>query len=104
MYWKDEGYLLSKKNLSENSIIIEAFTLDHGKYSGVVYGGTSRKQKKYFQIGNKIMLNWNSKSENKIGYFNIEIIDPKILILLGSTAMNALIENNLVISMYIKTL
>ena len=76
MYWKDEGYLLSKKNLSENSIIIEAFTLDHGKYSGVVYGGTSRKQKKYFQIGNKIMLNWNSKSENKIGYFNIEIIDP----------------------------
>jgi DNA repair protein RecO (recombination protein O) len=76
MYWKDEGYLLSKKNLSENSIIIEAFTLDHGKYTGVVYGGTSRKQKKYFQIGNKILLNWNSKSENKIGYFNIEIIDP----------------------------
>ena len=29
---------------------------------------------------------------------HIEIIDPKILILLGSTAMNALIENNLVIS------
>ena len=46
MQWKDEGYLLSKTNLGENSIIIETFTLNHGKYSGIVYGGSSRKQKK----------------------------------------------------------
>ena len=44
MYWQDEGYLLSKNNLDENSIIIEAFTLKHGKYVGKVYGGSSRKQ------------------------------------------------------------
>ena len=74
MYWKDEGYLLSKNNFNENSIIIEAFTLEHGKYSGFVYGGSSRKQKRNFQIGNKILLNWKSKGENKIGYYNIEII------------------------------
>ena len=28
MYWTDEGYLLSKNNFDENSIIIEAFTLN----------------------------------------------------------------------------
>ena len=49
MHWKDEGYLLSKTNLDENSIIINAFTLNHGKYSGKVYGGSSRKQKWIFQ-------------------------------------------------------
>lgn len=76
MHWKDEGYLLSKTNLDENSIIINAFTLNHGKYSGKVYGGSSRKQKKNFQIGNKILLNWKSKGENKNGYFNIELIKP----------------------------
>ena len=54
MHWKDEGYLLSKNNFDENSIIIETFTLNHGKYSGIVYGGSSRKQKKNFQIGNKL--------------------------------------------------
>ena len=54
MRWKDEGFLLSKHNFNENSIIIEAFTLDHGKYSGIVYGGSSTKQKRNFQIGNKI--------------------------------------------------
>ena len=76
MYWKDEGYLLSKNNFDENSIIIEAFTLEHGKYSGIVYGGLSRKQKGEFQIGNKFLLNWKSKNENKSGYFNIELIKP----------------------------
>ncbi len=76
MYWKDEGYLLSKTNFDENSIFIEAFTLNHGKCSGVVYGGSSKKLKKNFQIGNKILLNWKSKGENKVGYFNTELIKP----------------------------
>ena len=76
MHWQDEGYLLSKHNFNENSIIIDVFTLDHGKYTGIVYGGSSRKQKRNFQIGNKILLNWKSKNENKTGYFNVELIKP----------------------------
>jgi len=76
MYWKDEGFLLSKNNFSENSILIEVFTFYHGKYTGIVYGGTSRKQKRNFQTGNKILLNWKSKNENKTGYFNVELLKP----------------------------
>ena len=76
MQWSDEGYLLSKNNFDENSIIIESFTLKHGKYSGLVYGGASRRQKKIFQIGNKIFLNWKSRGENKTGYFTVELIKP----------------------------
>ena len=76
MKWQDEGYLLSKNNFDENSIIIEAFTFEHGKYTGIVYGGSSRKHKGKFQVGNKLLLNWKSKTENKTGYFNIELIKP----------------------------
>ena len=76
MYWSDEGYLLSKNNFDENSIIIETFTLNHGKYTGIVYGGSSRKQKRNFQVGNKILLNWKSKNENRTGYFNAELLIP----------------------------
>ena len=76
MFWSDEGYLLSKNNYDENSIIVEIFTYNHGKYSGIVYGGSSRKQKKNLQIGNKFYLNLNSKGENRPGYFNIELINP----------------------------
>ena len=76
MNWDDEGYLLYKRNFDENSIIIEAFTQKHGRSSGIVYGGSSRKQKRMFQIGNKILLNWKSKGENKIGYSTTELIKP----------------------------
>ena len=76
MHWKDEGFLLSKNNFDENSIFIEVFTFDHGKYTGIVYGGSSRKQKRNFQTGNKILLNWKSKNENRTGYFNVELLQP----------------------------
>ena len=76
MQWRDEGFLLSKNNFNENSILIEVFTFYHGKYTGIVYGGTSRKHKKNFQTGNKILLNWKSKNENRTGYFNVELLKP----------------------------
>jgi len=73
MNWDDTGFLLSKNRYSENSIISEIYTKNHGKVSGIIFGGTSKKIKNYLQIGNKIHLNYNSKSENRIGYFKIEI-------------------------------
>ena len=76
MHWRDEGFLLAKNNFNENSVLIETFTLNHGKCTGIVYGGSSRKQKKNFQVGNKILLHWKSKAENRSGYFNIELINP----------------------------
>ena len=76
MYWSDEGFLLSKSNFNENSLIIEVFTLNHGKCSGIVYGGLSKKQKKNFQIGNKLLVHSKSKNENLIGYFSVELLKP----------------------------
>ena len=73
MNWDDTGFLLSKNKYNENSLISEIFTENHGKVAGIVFGGTSRKIKNYLQIGNKVYLNFNSKSENRIGYFKIEI-------------------------------
>ena len=74
MIWDDTGYLLSKNRYNENSLIVEIFTKAHGKVSGIIFGGTSKKIKNYLQIGNNLHVNFNSKSENKIGYFKIEIL------------------------------
>ena len=73
MIWDDIGFLLSKNKYNENSVIAELFTKNHGKFSGIIFGGTSKKLKNYLQIGNKIHVNFNSKSENKVGYFKVEI-------------------------------
>ena len=74
MNWDDAGYLISKNRYSENSIIAEVFTENHGKISGIIFGGTSKKIKNYLQIGNKIYVNYNTKSPTRIGYFKVEIL------------------------------
>ena len=73
MIWEDSGFLLSKNRYNENSLIAELYTKNHGKIPGIIFGGTSKKIKNYLQIGNNLHINFNSKSENKMGYFKIEI-------------------------------
>tara|TARA_B100000989_G_scaffold7401_1_gene5133 strand:- start:1909 stop:2589 length:681 start_codon:yes stop_codon:yes gene_type:complete len=73
MTWDDIGFLISKNKYNENSLIVEIFTENHGKIPGIIFGGTSKKIKSYLQVGNKISVNFNSKSENRIGYFKVEI-------------------------------
>ena len=75
MNWSDEGFLISKNRYNENSLIVEIFTKEKGKVSGIIFGGTSKKIKNYLQIGNKLHVNYNSKNENRIGYFKVEILN-----------------------------
>ena len=73
MIWDDIGFLLHKNKYNENSLIAEIYTNSHGKISGIIFGGTSKKIKNYLQIGNKIHVNFSSKSDTSIGYFKVEI-------------------------------
>ena len=96
MNWDDSGFLVYKNRYNENSLIAEIFTKDHGKISGIIFGGTSKKIKNYLQVGNQLHTTFNSKNENRVGYLKIEIFqafspiyfdDPKKLNCI-STAMN----------------
>jgi len=75
MNWSDEAFLISKNRYNENSLITEIYTKNYGKVSGIIFGGTSKKIKNYLQIGNQLHINYNSKNENRIGYFKIEIVN-----------------------------
>tara|TARA_Y100000746_G_scaffold118798_1_gene101625 strand:+ start:1008 stop:1688 length:681 start_codon:yes stop_codon:yes gene_type:complete len=75
MNWIDEGFLINKNRYSENSLIAELYTKERGKTSGIIFGGTSKKIKNYLQVGNKLHVNYNSKSDNRIGYFKVEILN-----------------------------
>ena len=55
MTWDDKGFLISKNRYNENSLITEIYTKNHGKISGIIFGGTSKKIKNYLQIGNQII-------------------------------------------------
>ena len=75
MIWDDKGFLISKNRYNENSLIAEIFTQKYGKVSGIIFGATSKKIKNYLQVGNHLYVNYNSKSENKSGYFKVEIFE-----------------------------
>ena len=75
MNWEDEGFIISKRKFRENAIILEVFTSKFGKVSGIVYGGNSRKIKNYLQLINKVFVVYNSKNENRVGYFKTELIN-----------------------------
>ena len=73
MNWQCRGYLLSKIKYNENSIISEFYTENYGKVSGIIFGGTSKKIKNYLFEGNKLHINYSSKSQTKIGSLKVEI-------------------------------
>ena len=75
MNWQEEGFLLSKLKFRENASIVNVFTSNRGKVSGIIYGGTSRKIRNFLQISNKIFIFYSSKSENKLGYFKAELVE-----------------------------
>ena len=75
MNWNDSGYLLSKNKYNENSMIIEIFTENHGKCSGIIFGASSKKIKSYLEIGNKLHINYTYKNPSRIGYFKPEILN-----------------------------
>ena len=74
MNWNDSGFLLSKNQYNENSIIAEIFTENHGKCSGIIFGAFSKKIKNYLQTGNLLHINHTYKNDGKIGYFKVEIL------------------------------
>jgi len=76
MNWEDNCYLLSKRKFRENANIINIFTEKKGKIDGIVYGAASRKIRNYLQVSNKLFVSYLSKSENRIGYFKTELIEP----------------------------
>src|SRR6056300_674087 len=75
MRWNDVGYLISRSSEKENTSIVKVFSRNYGCYSGIIYGSSSKKKKPDLQLGNKLKINYNSKSEDSIGYFSFELIE-----------------------------
>tara|TARA_B100000674_G_scaffold241187_1_gene198353 strand:- start:42 stop:716 length:675 start_codon:yes stop_codon:yes gene_type:complete len=73
MKFEDKGFLISKNKYNENSAIAEFYTKNNGKVSGIIFGATSVKIKNFLFIGNQFNVQFNSKNQNKAGYFKVEI-------------------------------
>ena len=73
MDWRDTGILLSSRRHGESAMIIDVFTPERGRHSGVVRGGASRKVAPTLQPGAQLDLVWSARLEDHIGNFTAEL-------------------------------
>ncbi|WP_299970885.1 DNA repair protein RecO [uncultured Roseobacter sp.] len=83
MDWRDEGILLNTRRHGETAAIIEVFTPEHGRHSGVVRGGASRKIAPFLQPGAQLDLTWRARLEDHIGSFQVEPLRSRAAAALG---------------------
>mgnify|MGYP000038253222 CR=1 FL=1 len=83
MDWRDTGILLSTRKYGETSVILDAFTPQHGRHAGVLRGGTSRKHTPHLQPGAQLDLSWRARLPDQLGTYTIEPIRSRAAIAMG---------------------
>ncbi|MES2816407.1 MAG: DNA repair protein RecO [Pseudomonadota bacterium] len=92
MDWRDDGILLSMRPHGETSAIIEVMTAAHGRHSGVVRGGASRKMAASLQPGTGLKLEWRARLEEHIGSFTVEPVKSRAHLLGDRLALAGLLS------------
>jgi DNA repair protein RecO (recombination protein O) len=73
MEWSDDAIVLSSRAHGETSTVLELLTRDHGRHSGLVRGGASRRVKPALQPGNSVHVKWRARLEEHLGSFTCEL-------------------------------
>ena len=90
MEWRDEGPILSSRPHGESAAIVEVFTRDHGRHSGVVRGGASRRMAPHLQPGTQVAVVWTARLAEHIGAFAIEPLRSRAHVLADRRALAGL--------------
>ena len=77
MRWQGEGLLLDVRKYGETSALINVFTVSFGRRVGLVRGAFNKKNKSVIQPGNQLFLTWNSRIEESLGTFKVELIKSR---------------------------
>jgi DNA repair protein RecO (recombination protein O) len=73
MEWSDEAVILSVKPHGETAAIVELLTRRHGRHSGLVHGGRSRKSRPVLQMGNHVTATWKARLSEQLGHMTVEL-------------------------------
>ena len=76
MDWIDEAIVLHVRPHGETSAVLDVFTRDHGRHSGLVRGGRSRRIRPALQTGNLLKVEWRARLSEHLGFFVVELDKP----------------------------
>jgi DNA repair protein RecO (recombination protein O) len=73
MEWSDDAIVLSVRAHGETSAIVETLTRAHGRHSGLVRGGASRRARATLQPGNTLHAQWRARLSEHLGNFTLDV-------------------------------
>jgi len=73
MEWSDDAIVLSVRPHGETSAIVETLTREHGRHSGLMRGGASRRVRATLQPGNTLRAQWRARLSDHLGNFSLEL-------------------------------
>lgn len=73
MNWSDEGIILSVRPHGETAAVVELLTRAHGRHTGLVHGGRSRKSRPVLQTGNHVDASWKGRLSEHLGHMTLEL-------------------------------
>ncbi|MDX7950771.1 DNA repair protein RecO [Lichenihabitans sp. Uapishka_5] len=72
MEWVDDGVVIGLRLHGETGVVVELLTRRHGRHSGFVHGGRSRRQRPVLQPGNDVRASWKARQEDQLGTLVVE--------------------------------
>jgi DNA repair protein RecO (recombination protein O) len=72
MEWTDSAIVLGSRPFGETGAVAEVLSCVHGRYSGLVHGGASRRIRPLLQQGNRVQATWRARSADSLGSLALE--------------------------------
>jgi DNA repair protein RecO (recombination protein O) len=76
MDWIDKAIVLHVRPHGETSAVLDVFTRENGRHSGLVRGGRSRRIRPALQTGNLLKVEWRARLSEHLGFFTVELDRP----------------------------
>jgi DNA repair protein RecO (recombination protein O) len=73
--WSCDAIALSARKFGENDAILDVFTPDKGRASGLVYGGAGKTKRAMLEPGTRLHVAWKSRNDEQLGFF--ETLEPR---------------------------
>lgn len=84
MRFVDEGYIIGIRRHGERSLILTVLTQEHGRISGYVKSGYTKKNLAVFQLGNHLKIDAWSRVDDNMLSLKVELISPYAVNFLSS--------------------
>lgn len=72
MEWRDDGLVIGLRHHGETGVVVDLLTREHGRHSGYVHGGRSRRLRATLQPGNDVRATWKARGEDQLGTLTVE--------------------------------